>query len=149
MKSDSSEDNYTNKASSEMHTGSRFFFTSHLTPTLPFPCYRPPESLGLLTRGATIYQNRLHSLWVQARGMQGWHIVLLVVCGGVTFSTRHNTWPFVKHSHYRQRKGPSHIRVSKHMPPRGEQTHEIYPLPVWVQQSMRFFGCLMNSVVLP
>lgn len=61
MKSYSSKDNYTNKASSEMHTGSRvFFFFFHIPPytytALP-PCNRPPESLGLLTGGATIYQN--------------------------------------------------------------------------------------------
>ena len=32
----------TNKASSDLHTGSSFFlflYTSHLTPTRPFPCY--------------------------------------------------------------------------------------------------------------
>lgn len=60
IKSYSSKDNYTNKPSSEMHTG--IFFTSHFTPTLPFPYFQPPESLGLLTLGATISQNGLHSL---------------------------------------------------------------------------------------
>lgn len=68
-----------------MHTGSRFFFshpTLHLHWPSPVTC-RPPESLGLLTRGPTIYQNRLQFLWVQAQGVRGWHVVLLVVCGGV------------------------------------------------------------------
>lgn len=43
-----------------MHTG--IFFASHFTPTLPFPYFQPPESLGLLTLGATISQNGIHSL---------------------------------------------------------------------------------------
>lgn len=63
-----------------------------LYPTLHLHCHhRLPQCLGFLTRGAKIYQSRLHSLWSAG-------------AGGVACSTRHNTWPFVKHSHYRQRK---------------------------------------------
>lgn len=75
------------------------FFTSHLTPTLPLHCYRPPEKTGFIPSEC------------RRRAMRGWHIVLFMAWGGVTFSTRHNTWPFVKHSHYRQRKKGSEPQI--------------------------------------
>lgn len=104
-KSNLSKCNYTNKASSELHTGSRGFF-SHVTPTLP------PSTSAV----PWFTHPRRHSLSKQVS-----FSLSSAGAGGVTFSTRHNTWPFVKHSHYRQRKrSEPHLCVSKHMPPREE-----------------------------